>query len=75
MWIDRRFVLKMSDRTTHGCGDGWRYESVLPYFKKSEDQEGGDRALHGAGGPVSVSNARICESERRSERIATRLAG
>lgn len=45
--------------TTHACGDGWDYESVLPYFKMSEDQEGGDRALHGAGGPVSVSNPRI----------------
>lgn len=41
-----------------GCA-GWGYEDVLPYFKRSEDQEDGDRALHGEGGPLSVSNARI----------------
>ena len=32
---------------------------MLPYFKRSEDQEGGDRALHGTGGPLGVSDARI----------------
>ncbi len=42
----------------HGC-DGWSFEEILPYFRKSEDQEGGDRELHGKGGPLSVSNARI----------------
>lgn len=42
----------------HGC-NGWSYEEILPYFRKSEDQEGGDRELHGKGGPLSISNARI----------------
>ncbi len=34
---------------------GWDYESVLPYFKKSEDYYAGANAYHGAGGPLSVS--------------------
>jgi choline dehydrogenase len=34
--------------------DGWSYEDVLPYFKKSEDYEGGASQYHGVGGPVSV---------------------
>ncbi len=34
---------------------GWDYESVLPYFKKSEDYYGGASHYHGAGGPLSVS--------------------
>ena len=34
---------------------GWDYESVLPYFKKSEDYCGGAGRYHGAGGPLSVA--------------------
>jgi choline dehydrogenase len=34
--------------------DGWSYEEVLPYFKKSEGFEGGASEYHGAGGPLSV---------------------
>ena len=37
-----------------GC-DGWRFEEVLPYFKKLEDHEDGETAYHGAGGPIRVS--------------------
>jgi choline dehydrogenase-like flavoprotein len=33
---------------------GWDYESVLPYFKKSEDYYGGASRYHGVGGPLSV---------------------
>jgi choline dehydrogenase len=36
--------------------EGWSYEDVLPYFKKSEDNEGGATRFRGAGGPVSVTN-------------------
>ncbi len=42
----------------YGC-DGWSFDEILPYFRKSENQEGGDRELHGKGGPLSVSDARI----------------
>jgi choline dehydrogenase-like flavoprotein len=38
--------------------EGWGWNSVLPYFKKSEDQERGESELHGVGGPLSVSDLR-----------------
>ena len=45
---------------------GWSWEDVLPYFIKSEDQERGADDLHGAGGPLHVSDIRdkreICEA-------------
>jgi choline dehydrogenase len=37
---------------------GWGWSSVLPYFKKAEDQEHGADDLHGVGGPLSVRNLR-----------------
>ncbi|MCK1517522.1 GMC family oxidoreductase N-terminal domain-containing protein [Bradyrhizobium sp. 190] len=38
-----------------GC-EGWDYESVLPYFRKAEDNERGADEFHGVGGPLHVSN-------------------
>jgi choline dehydrogenase len=38
---------------------GWAFTDVLPYFRRSEDQERGADELHGTGGPLSVSN--VCE--------------
>src|SRR6201998_2403119 len=38
-----------------GC-EGWDWDSVLPYFKKAEDQERGADNFHGVGGPLHVSN-------------------
>ncbi|MGI9476300.1 MAG: GMC family oxidoreductase [Hyphomicrobiaceae bacterium] len=38
---------------------GWNFENVLPYFKRSEDQERGGDDFHGEGGPLGVSNMRI----------------
>ena len=35
---------------------GWSWDDVLPYFKKSEDQQRGANAFHGTGGPLSVSD-------------------
>jgi choline dehydrogenase len=49
-----------------GC-EGWDYDSVLPYFKKAEDQERGADAFHGVGGPLRVSN------QRRRVELADRL--
>jgi choline dehydrogenase len=34
---------------------GWGYVDVLPYFRRSEDQEQGEDAYHGVGGPLPVS--------------------
>ena len=45
---------------------GWGWDDVLPYFKRSEDQERGADDFHGAGGPLKVSDIRdrreICEA-------------
>ncbi len=35
---------------------GWAFDDVLPYFKRSEDQQHGENDVHGAGGPLSVSD-------------------
>jgi choline dehydrogenase len=37
---------------------GWGYDDVLPYFRKSEDNERGADHRHGAGGPLGVGDAR-----------------
>ncbi len=37
---------------------GWGYDDMLPYFKRSEDNERGASEYHGAGGPLSVSESR-----------------
>lgn len=35
---------------------GWSFEDVLPYFRKSEDQQNGEDEYHGTGGPLKVSD-------------------
>jgi choline dehydrogenase len=40
-----------------GC-EGWDYDSVLPYFKRAEDQQRGADDYHGVGGPLKVSDHR-----------------
>jgi choline dehydrogenase len=37
---------------------GWGYDEMLPYFKRSEDNERGESEYHGAGGPLTVSDSR-----------------
>ena len=48
-----------------GC-TGWSYDEVLPYFRKSENNDTFDDRFHGVGGPLSVSKPRaplpICEA-------------
>jgi choline dehydrogenase-like flavoprotein len=46
------------DEWAAGGAEGWGYDDVLPYFKRSEDNERGADAYHGAGGPLSVSDSR-----------------
>jgi choline dehydrogenase-like flavoprotein len=41
-----------------GGADGWAYQDVLPYFRRSEDNERGEDAYHGVGGPLSISDSR-----------------
>lgn len=46
--------------------EGWAYDDVLPYFRKSEDNDSFDNEFHGVGGPLGVSKPRaplpICEA-------------
>jgi choline dehydrogenase len=35
--------------------EGWRFDDVLPYFKRSEDFSRGASELHGVGGPLHVA--------------------
>ena len=48
-----------------GC-EGWSYDDVLPYFKRSEDFERAADQFHSKGGPLGVSDPRssmpICEA-------------
>lgn len=48
-----------------GC-TGWGFEDVLPYFRRSEDNDTWDNDLHGKCGPVGVSQPRaplpVCEA-------------
>ena len=45
---------------------GWSYESVLPYFRKSEHYEPGGDASRGKGGPLNVAamreRAELCDA-------------
>jgi choline dehydrogenase len=38
-----------------GC-TGWDYDSVLPFFRKAENQQRGPNEFHGVGGPLTVSD-------------------
>jgi choline dehydrogenase len=38
--------------------EGWSYADVLPYFKRSEDNERLSNAFHGINGPMGVSDQR-----------------
>jgi choline dehydrogenase-like flavoprotein len=49
--------LDYDDWAAAGC-DGWSYDEVLPYFKRSEDNERGESEFHGVDGPLAVSDSR-----------------
>lgn len=44
------------DRWGSQGNEGWGYDELLPYFKKSETNERGGDAYHGDKGPLYVSN-------------------
>jgi choline dehydrogenase len=46
------------DAWADGGAAGWGFDEVLPYFVKSEDQQGGASRYHGVGGPLSVQDLR-----------------
>ncbi len=41
---------------------GWGFDDLLPYFKRSEENERGESEWHGADGPL-----RVCDGRARSE--------
>lgn len=47
------------DRWRQLGNEGWSYEEVLPYFKRSMHNERGEDPFHGTGGPLNI---RECES-------------
>lgn len=47
------------DRWRQMGNDGWGWDSVLPLFKRAENQERGADEFHGVGGPLHVSNMRL----------------
>jgi choline dehydrogenase-like flavoprotein len=57
-----------------GC-DGWSYDDVLPYFRRSEDNERGADTFHGAGGPMRVADSRSMHPLVDTMLEAARLAG
>lgn len=54
------------DRWRQMGNAGWGWDDVLPYFRRSEGNERGADDLHGADGPLGVSNPRythpICDA-------------
>jgi choline dehydrogenase len=46
------------DEWAAGGATGWSYDEVLPYFKRAEDNDRGENAFHGVGGPLAVSDSR-----------------
>ncbi|SDR25795.1 choline dehydrogenase [Pseudovibrio sp. Tun.PSC04-5.I4] len=46
-----------SDWVEQGA-EGWSFEEVLPYFKKAECNQRGESEMHGASGPLQVSEQR-----------------
>jgi choline dehydrogenase len=44
------------DRWAELGNEEWSYADVLPYFKKSENQERGASEYHGVGGPLNVAD-------------------
>ena len=58
-----------------GGAEGWSYDEVLPYFKRSEDNERGEDAFHGVGGPLSVSDSRAMSPLIETMLEASELAG
>ena len=46
--------------------EGWSWQDVLPYFKRAEDNQRGADELHGAGGPLHVSDLRYVNPVTRA---------
>ncbi len=47
------------DAWAHDGAPGWRYQDVLPYFQRLEDQEDNTSPIAGHGGPLHLANAKL----------------
>ena len=57
--INAMVYIRGNRRDYDGWGvPGWTFDDLLPYFMRAEDNERGPSELHGAGGPVAVSENR-----------------
>ena len=63
------------DGWARGGAEGWSYDEVLPYFKRSEDNEHGEDDYHGVGGPLAVSDSRAMSPLIETMLEASVLAG
>jgi choline dehydrogenase len=63
------------DEWAAGGAEGWSYDEVLPYFRRSEDNERGEDMFHGVGGPMSVSDSRAMSPLIETMIEASLLAG
>ena len=66
--------LDYDDWSANGA-EGWSYDEVLPYFKRSEDNERGESEFHGVGGPLAVSDSRSLSPLIETMLEASVLAG
>lgn len=55
--------------------EGWGFADVLPYFKKSENQERGASELHGADGPLDICDLRCVNELTRAFLAAAQELG
>jgi len=54
---------------------GWGFDDVLPYFRRSENQQRGASAFHGVGGPMDVGDARYLHPRTNDFLDAAQRAG
>ncbi|MDH5736760.1 MAG: choline dehydrogenase [Gammaproteobacteria bacterium] len=47
------------DQWAQKGNSGWSWSEVLPYFRRSEDQQHGETTLHGKGGRLRVEDVRM----------------
>jgi choline dehydrogenase len=70
----RGHALDYDDWAASGA-TGWDWDGVLPYFRKAEDNSRGASALHGAGGPLAVSDPSHVNPLSRAFVLAGQQAG
>ncbi len=70
-----RGVARDYDEWAELGAEGWSWDDVLPWFKRSEGNERGADALHGADGPLKVANLRYTNELSRAFVEAAAQAG